>query len=155
MRLRYDTTECGRCLGSGEYSYNQRDGKKCWGCGGSGKVYTKAAQKSRQAVDDLLDEMTVVHASTIAVGDRVQTSGMRGYATVTQVEHKTAEESGSSSNGVPHPTVSLTYETKTGLRGHTWPADQEWATVRVAPTPEQIAQVVALAETLPAVQVID
>ena len=29
---------CGRCGGSGRFSYNQMDGDKCYGCGGSGKV---------------------------------------------------------------------------------------------------------------------
>jgi len=29
---------CPRCGGSGEYSYNHRDGTKCWGC--NGKKYT-------------------------------------------------------------------------------------------------------------------
>jgi hypothetical protein len=28
---------CGRCGGSGRYSYNQMDGDRCYGCGGSGK----------------------------------------------------------------------------------------------------------------------
>jgi len=29
---------CGRCGGSGRYSYNQMDGDRCFGCSGSGKV---------------------------------------------------------------------------------------------------------------------
>lgn len=32
---------CSRCLGSGRYSYNQMDGDKCYGCGGSGSVAPK------------------------------------------------------------------------------------------------------------------
>lgn len=28
---------CGRCGGTGNYSYNQMDGTRCYGCGGSGK----------------------------------------------------------------------------------------------------------------------
>ena len=33
---------CGRCGGSGRYSFNMMDGDRCYGCGGCGKVYTGA-----------------------------------------------------------------------------------------------------------------
>lgn len=32
------TRECSRCGGSGHYSFNLRDGTRCYGCGGSGRV---------------------------------------------------------------------------------------------------------------------
>lgn len=32
---------CGRCGGSGNYSFNQIDGTRCYGCGGSGQVLPK------------------------------------------------------------------------------------------------------------------
>jgi hypothetical protein len=32
---------CGRCGGSGHYSFNMLDGTRCYGCGGSGSKYTK------------------------------------------------------------------------------------------------------------------
>lgn len=34
-------TVCGRCCGSGHYSYNAMYGTTCFGCGGAGKVATK------------------------------------------------------------------------------------------------------------------
>ena len=46
---------CGRCSGSGSYSYNATDGSRCYGCGGSGQVFPKdlAALKVRaQAAAD-------------------------------------------------------------------------------------------------------
>lgn len=45
-KLEADT--CGRCGGSGHYSYNQTDGTKCFGCSGSGKKMpsTKDALKA-------------------------------------------------------------------------------------------------------------
>lgn len=32
---------CGRCGGSGSFSYNPKDGTRCYGCGGGGKVAQK------------------------------------------------------------------------------------------------------------------
>lgn len=34
---------CGRCGGSGNYSYNQMDGTRCFGCAGAGNVMPKEA----------------------------------------------------------------------------------------------------------------
>lgn len=35
------TEVCGRCGGSGQYSWNQVDGSRCFGCAGAGKVLAK------------------------------------------------------------------------------------------------------------------
>jgi len=35
LKLKLGPT-CGRCGGSGQYSYNHRDGTTCWGCNGHG-----------------------------------------------------------------------------------------------------------------------
>ena len=32
------TQVCPRCIGTGKYSYNLKDGDRCYGCGGTGKV---------------------------------------------------------------------------------------------------------------------
>lgn len=37
---------CGRCGGSGRYSWNQINGDVCFGCGGSGQQKPKASQQS-------------------------------------------------------------------------------------------------------------
>lgn len=39
------TETCGRCLGSGRYSWNQMDGDRCYGCGGSGKRLVRLTDK--------------------------------------------------------------------------------------------------------------
>ena len=36
---------CSRCGGTGNYSWNQRDGSRCFGCGGSGYVLPKITKK--------------------------------------------------------------------------------------------------------------
>lgn len=35
---------CGRCGGCGQYSFNQVDGTRCYGCGGSGHLVAKASE---------------------------------------------------------------------------------------------------------------
>lgn len=37
----YETKVCGRCGGTGQYSYCQMYGTRCFGCSGKGKVYTR------------------------------------------------------------------------------------------------------------------
>lgn len=43
------TDVCGRCGGSGQYSYNQIDGSRCFGCGGAGKVLAKITATTVEA----------------------------------------------------------------------------------------------------------
>jgi len=43
--IRFETNTCGRCGGSGNYSYNQMHGSTCYGCGGSGLKLTKRSAK--------------------------------------------------------------------------------------------------------------
>lgn len=44
----FETETCSRCGGSGEYSYNQIDGTKCFGCGGNGLQYTPRGHQAHQ-----------------------------------------------------------------------------------------------------------
>lgn len=44
---------CGRCGGSGSYSFNLMDGSRCYGCGGSGKKLTKRGAAARVYLDEL------------------------------------------------------------------------------------------------------
>lgn len=39
------TKVCGRCGGSGSYSYNSMDGDRCYGCSGKGKVLLPVTKK--------------------------------------------------------------------------------------------------------------
>jgi hypothetical protein len=43
----FEIQVCGRCGGSGRYSFNQIDGDRCFGCGGSGKVFSKRGAAAR------------------------------------------------------------------------------------------------------------
>jgi hypothetical protein len=41
MAIIFENETCGRCAGTGKFSYNQIDGNRCYGCQGSGVKLTK------------------------------------------------------------------------------------------------------------------
>lgn len=63
-----ETTECGRCGGTGHYSYNQINGTTCFGCGGTGKALTKRGK----LVDAFVRNLRKVSVHDLKVGDRVR-----------------------------------------------------------------------------------
>lgn len=71
MKILYDTQTCGRCSGSGSYSYNQIHGSVCYGCGGGKVVLTKAGNAARAAVEAKRDELYGKPARAVVAGDRV------------------------------------------------------------------------------------
>lgn len=42
-RYQFPVTECGRCGGSGRFSYNPIDGDRCYGCSGTGVAFANRA----------------------------------------------------------------------------------------------------------------
>lgn len=63
----YESTTCSRCGGSGKYSYNQIDGDRCYGCGGTGYKLTKRGAAANQYFRSLISKP----ASAIQQGDNV------------------------------------------------------------------------------------
>ena len=54
MELKINQRVCTRCGGSGEYSYNLKDGTRCYGCGGTGKqIVTPKGQKKIKPTAEL------------------------------------------------------------------------------------------------------
>jgi hypothetical protein len=68
---KFETTTCGRCGGSGHYSYCQRYGTKCFGCGGSGLKHTKRGAMAWA----LFNESLKVRAGDLVPGDYILSSG--------------------------------------------------------------------------------
>lgn len=81
MKIQYDRVTCGRCGGSGSYSYCEMYGTTCFGCGGSGQQLTPDAKKASNLVKDLKARQTRRLTFELAVGNVV-----RGLGTVTHVE---------------------------------------------------------------------
>lgn len=79
MKVTYETTECGRCGGSGHYSFNQMDGTRCYGCGGSGKKLTKRGAAAREFANSLL-EVRVEEYAEKHNGRVARSEGRRFYS---------------------------------------------------------------------------
>ena len=84
LKTAYETKTCNRCGGCGKYSYNQIHGSTCYGCGGSGVVYTVRGE----ATKNFFRESIKVKAGDVQVGwfARGQYSGK--WFPVTSVETK-------------------------------------------------------------------
>lgn len=67
MADKFETEVCGRCGGCGRYSFNQMHGSVCYGCGGSGKRYTKRGA----AAVAYMNAKLATDALSVKVGDRV------------------------------------------------------------------------------------
>lgn len=70
----FDTETCGRCGGGGKYSYNLKDGDMCYGCNGSGWVFTKKAAPFVAEATETLRTRKAPVVGKLEVGDRVAAS---------------------------------------------------------------------------------
>lgn len=64
----FESEYCGRCGGSGKYSFNLMHGDSCYGCGGSGVRLTKRGRVAQA----FLDAMRIRPASEVKVGDLIE-----------------------------------------------------------------------------------
>lgn len=69
----FETQTCGRCGGSGTYSYCSRYGRVCFGCAGRKWVLTKRGQAAQAFFRGLYRTKPV---EALAVGDRFSSSGV-------------------------------------------------------------------------------
>lgn len=74
-RLKYDTVTCGRCGGSGHYSYCSMYGTRCFGCAGRKTKVSKAGAKASAAVKAFIAEHFSVKIEDLVVGDRISYDG--------------------------------------------------------------------------------
>jgi len=91
--LKYDTTECTRCGGSGRYSFNMRDGDTCWGCGGTGKQRTAKGEQQR----DLYLAALETPVEDVQVGWKVfaaRSGGGNAWQRVTEIRRGTLDDGG-------------------------------------------------------------
>lgn len=64
-KIIFEEEPCGRCGGTGQHSYNQRDGHVCWGCSGKKTRLSRRGRTAFQAYEKALAES----AATVAVQD--------------------------------------------------------------------------------------
>jgi hypothetical protein len=113
MAFLFENEICGRCAGTGQHSFNARDGRVCFGCNGAGKRLTKRGA----AAQAFYTASMTVSLSDLQVGDRVSHNG-----TVVVTEVGEVHQYGLT-NGVPAIGRTLTLRNvKTGrVTQHTAP----------------------------------
>ena len=88
-----ETTTCGRCGGSGRHSFNQLHGSRCYGCSGSGHIFTPRGL----AASKWLEALRSAPVSQIQVGDLVSHDVVtphsigKAFSRVQLIEHKTQD----------------------------------------------------------------
>lgn len=70
ITIKFERTTCGRCGGTGSYSFNPRDGSRCFGCEGSGERLSRAGVAAKKAYDAVIAEMDRTWAD-VKEGDKV------------------------------------------------------------------------------------
>ena len=68
---------CERCSGTGKFSFNERDGDRCFGCNGAGVKVHKRARKAWLAFLEAKKADAFRQASDIKVGDKLITNAKR------------------------------------------------------------------------------
>ena len=98
--------DCNRCGGCGQFSYNDVDGTRCYGCAGSGWQYTPKGKREFKKWKEAVEACRATKISDVQVGDKISLtrgqSTQREFATVLEVERqlRTADESPWSSGSV-------------------------------------------------------
>ena len=67
----FEHVTCGRCAGSGRYSWNAMNGDRCFGCGGSGFTLTKRGRAAQR----FLNDMRMIAGEDFKVGDTILLDG--------------------------------------------------------------------------------
>lgn len=138
MTITYENETCGRCGGTGQYSYNQISGTRCFGCNGKKTCLTKRGKAAKAFADTLLD----LRIEQVQVGQRVTHSGIYKRTTLTVESIDRAEGGKCFKNGELHPLIV------TNLRGGDYVISGSGITVRAAPTTEQAEQIMAYQDSL-------
>ena len=84
----FESATCGRCGGSGNYSYNMMHGTRCYGCSGRGYVLTKRGRAAQNFLNDLRSKPV----EDIKVGDLVYVDffgGPRGFLKLESIRKDT------------------------------------------------------------------
>lgn len=105
--LGFEVKICSRCHGSGQYSYNQIDGSRCYGCNGEKQQYTKRGKAAKMFYVESLKLLP----QDVQVGQRID----NGMAKFTVAEILPVAQSGSYlKNGVWEPIMHHNFKSTSG-----------------------------------------
>jgi hypothetical protein len=86
----FATESCSRCGGSGQYSYCQMYGTRCFKCGGAGWQFTKRGKADYERWRAAVDAITTKPVTELRVGDSAKASkDFRRYYPVKSIEGPT------------------------------------------------------------------
>jgi hypothetical protein len=87
----FPITDCGRCGGSGRFSFNALDADRCYGCGGTGVVHTKGSSaKAFAAFRAASKAQANVQTQDIQPGDKIRRTITSDGRAVPVYERRTA-----------------------------------------------------------------
>lgn len=93
MQREFEAVTCTRCGGSGNCSYNQMYGTRCFKCGGAKRVYTKRGAMALHYYNELLS----VPASELKPGMKIREmrglSGQLSWITLTTIDDNSVTRS--------------------------------------------------------------
>lgn len=75
MALIFESKPCGRCGGSGKYSYCSMYGSTCFGCGGKGAKLTKRGAAAQAVFTASISKP----AGDVEIGERILVEGVPGF----------------------------------------------------------------------------
>jgi hypothetical protein len=147
--ITYEKETCGRCGGSGRYSFNQIDGDRCYGCGGSGQRLSKRGKAAKAFADERLN-ITVEQFAALegrkarytdswggnrTTFSRVRQEGQDTFKTIRDTEWQTR----------PRFVLMMRQEDGSYKDGTSLSASM---TVRLIPTEEDVAEITAYQDSL-------
>lgn len=142
--IRYEKAVCGRCAGSGEYSYNAMHGTTCYGCSGKGTTLSRTGAAAAKIIRAMRTEMTRVPVETIRPGTHIHLGGRWRRV----IEVRTGDAAGH--RAPDHPELIPIHIRAQGHGLGTYAGQ----TVQIPVTPEQWATLVAKARTLKGAEVV-
>lgn len=91
----FESKVCSRCGGSGNFSFNHKDGTMCYGCNGTGSKLTKRGTAALKFFQDSL----TIPASELAVGMRIKESVLsKKFVVIQNIHYGTDKELGKDFN---------------------------------------------------------
>lgn len=148
-KITYETKTCGRCGGSGRYSYCTMHGNTCFSCAGSGRARTKAGAAAKAAVDEFALANFSKSVDELVVGDFIR---IDGKARVVTSITPAGEAGWCESNGARHYYTQVHFMNGKTPTSHGMFAHQR---VPLALTPERFAVVAEFAKTLKGATIVD
>lgn len=140
----FESEVCTRCGGSGNFSRCAMYGTRCFRCAGAGKTLTKRGAAAKAYRETLRTK----RVDQLVAGDRLWNNGVPGYVaggwdTVVEVVAYNNSKDRSWINGVEQPKrndlLSIECVTAKGEKS-TWGSRAPESVVRVAQTPERLAE---------------